>query len=267
MNKKLLGIVLAVTLVAPSLSFAATNSYAGVPNSILQQLLTLLVQEVAQLEQQLAQQQAQINTITATSTVATTTATSSPIVQQLQTLQQSIPTTTPSRRTAPVITTNNNSLGDVPPVVTPDVTLTPNETLWMNEYVNWPAYQQVRTDDPVNCPQPTYATTTANMAWIDTLNNGSPVSTFNGLDINPLFANPNFGGYNVTPGEQVTLTGDFRAEYCINYQQQENGNVLPPLTSTTTYTFTVPSREFAGDLFYTIGGRYNVVSSTASTTQ
>ena len=358
MNKKLLGLALAVALLAPSFSLAATNTYAGVPNSVLQQLLSLLVQEVAQLEQQLAQQQAQINTITATSTVATTTATSSPIVQQLQNL---LPTSTPSSSVSGVSTanitangstgsitiaydnpvkinwsstnatscevaplgesglfgtsgsinptnsqtytvscsgangsasasvtvnvlpsntttqntvTNNNSLGNVVVTSTPDVELTTTEQYYLSRYGDNEEYPKVRTDDPADCPQPTDATTTTNMAWLDTLSKGEgpwsgnyTLSTFNGLDVNSLYANPNFGDYNVTTGEQVTLTGDFSALYCTNYQPQENGNALPSLTSTTTYTFTVPSREFAGDIFHTIGGAYYVVSSTVSTTQ
>lgn len=285
MNKKLLGLALVVALLTPSFSFAATNSYAGVSSSILNQLLTLLIQEVQSLEQQLAAEQAQINTITATSTVSgvatttvatttiatTTVATSSPIVQQLQTLQQSIPT-----RTAPVVTqntvTNNSSVMGVV-TSTPDVELTDQERMIVNS-VNYD--NRERTDDPTDCPILTNATTSGNIANIDKFLPISNVTAINGVP----YTDSSIPNYAYA-GEKITLTGNFLFAYCIQqtkvglpkneiYSGQEDD--LGPITSTSTFTFIVPNDINVEDLSHNdVGDNTFLIpfigTSTPSTTQ
>jgi hypothetical protein len=78
MKNKIIGFVLAIALIVPSLSFAQTTSYVGVPDSILQQLINLLIQEIQNLEQQLLALNGTNSTTTGiaiTTTTATTTAT------------------------------------------------------------------------------------------------------------------------------------------------------------------------------------------------
>jgi hypothetical protein len=112
--KKLITILVTISLVAPmSFAFAQTvdNSNSTIYNSLLQTVINLLVQEVAQLEQQLATLQTQQNSIQAqigtgigspdlnsvsTAIEPTTTYTPSTIVSQLQqTAPQVVQTTTP----------------------------------------------------------------------------------------------------------------------------------------------------------------------------